>query len=80
MQACDPCHLLVGAPASVLPHENLAASGAGALGVEINSRWVDRPWHCTVCGAWMFQNAAHGDPPNVWRMGRRPHERPLECV
>jgi rubredoxin len=33
---------------------------------------VRRRWNCTVCGNWMYQNTAEGDPPNEWAIGQRP--------
>ncbi len=69
MHACDLCHLLVGEPATVPPHELLAASGTCS---KANRCKVESRWHCTGCGAWMYQSTALGEPPNMWRMGARP--------
>ncbi|WP_454763656.1 hypothetical protein [Cupriavidus campinensis] len=71
MQACDLCHLLVGEPATVPPHEDLAASG---IGLKPNRCKADSRWRCMGCGAWMYQSTALGEPPNMWRMGARPQD------
>jgi hypothetical protein len=37
---------------------------------------VSSNWNCTVCGSWLYQNTADGEPPNEWAMGERPLDRP----
>jgi hypothetical protein len=76
MQPCDACRELVGKPASVPPHGDLAASGVSAFGPPGNMTKVSSNWNCTVCGNWMYQNTADGDPPNEWAIGERPADWP----
>jgi hypothetical protein len=78
MQPCDACCDLVGKPSSAPPHGDLAASGVIAVGPPGNMTKVSSSWNCTVCGNWMYQNTADGDPPNEWAIGERPADWPAK--
>jgi hypothetical protein len=76
MQPCDACLAMVGKPSSMPPHGDLAASDVSAgssLGRMSKTR---NSWNCTVCGNWLYQNTADGDPPNEWVMDKEPAARP----
>src|ERR1700722_4477030 len=72
MQPCNACRELVGRPSSTGPHGDLAASSVSAFGPPGEMTRVSINWNCTVCGCWLSQNSAEGDPPNKWVMGERP--------
>jgi len=78
MQPCDACRDQIGKPSSVPPHGDLAVSGVSAFGPPGNMAKVSSRWNCTVCGNWMYQNTADGDPPNEWAIGERPADWPAK--
>jgi hypothetical protein len=72
MQPCSACRELVGQPSSTGPHGDLAASSVSAFGPPGEMTRISINWNCTVCGCWLDQNSADGEPPNKWVMGERP--------
>ena len=72
MQPCNACLELVGKPSSVPPHGDLADSGVSEIGSPGHMTKISNNWNCTVCGSWLYQNTADGEPPNEWMMGERP--------
>jgi hypothetical protein len=69
MQPCNACLKLVGKPSSVPPHGDLADSGVSEIGSAGHVTKISNNWNCTVCGSWLCQNTADGEPPNEWAMG-----------
>jgi hypothetical protein len=76
MNPCRACQELNGKPSSSHPHPDLAEAGAGVIGSPGNFTKLNNQYNCTVCGTWMYQNTADGDPPNEWRIGDRPEAWP----
>jgi len=77
MQPCDACRALVGKPSSAPPDGDLAASGAITFGSYGKmTKIISSSWNCTVCGNWMYQNTADGDPPSEWAMGEKSPDWP----
>ena len=76
MQPCDACRALVGKPSSVPPHGDLAATGVSTFGSHGKMTKISSNWNCTVCGNWLYQNTADGDPPSEGAMGKEPPDWP----
>jgi hypothetical protein len=75
MQPCNACRELESRPAC--PHMVTSPLPAPVdSGRRANMTKVSSNWNCTVCGSWLYQNTADGEPPNEWAMGERPLDRP----
>jgi len=78
---CPACFALEGKSSDCAPHLGLRASGVGAFGTPLGTmEKTDERWHCSDCGSWMYRDTPHGETPERWRRGERPHDWPATEV